>query len=215
MSDPKVSTRVDEVLALEPLSLGLDAGAADERGLPGNAEFKRSGWSEHMLLRYLLALDAAKGARVLDSCSGLGWGSHLVASVAGDVVGVDLETKAVHIANEKWGAPNLRFEVGSVLELPFEPSSFDVVLCMEAIEHFSVADGRRYLTELCRVCKPGGSLFGSSAFPETRQAADELCAKNEFHLYVYTRREMSLLLGEVFGRVQRLTPHYFSAQKRK
>jgi 2-polyprenyl-3-methyl-5-hydroxy-6-metoxy-1,4-benzoquinol methylase len=213
LRDPRVRTRVDEVLALEPESLGLDGGAAEERGLPGNAEFRQSGWSDHMILRYLLALDDARERRVLDSCSGLGWGSHIVSSIAGTTIGIDLDERAVGISRQKWGSPNLSFEVGSVLELPFENASFDVVLCMEAIEHFDRANGKRYLSELARVARPRGLLFGSSAFPETRRAADELCATNEFHLTIYTRREMAALLPEVFGKPLRLTHHYFAAVK--
>ncbi len=205
-------SRVDTVLSLRPEDLGLSAGEDDERGLPGNREFMESGWYKHMLCRYLLAMDWSAGKRVLDSCSGLGWGSYLVAGAARQVVGVDRDAEAIDFCRRRWTDDNLEFVEGSVLALPFEDESFDVVMCMEAIEHFSVEDGRRYLAELRRVCRPGGVLVGSSAFPKTRTAADELCAKNEFHLYVYTRAEMQQLLRQ-FGSPRRLTRHYFAAEK--
>lgn len=211
---PAIERRVQRVLGLDPQAVGLDAGKDDERGLPGNAEFMKSGWTDHMLLRYFLAMDRAAGRRVLDTCCGLGWGAHLVAGVAQELVGIDLDADAVRFCRHTWGDDNTRYHEGSVLDLPFEADSFDVVLCMEAIEHFSLADGRRYLAELHRVCAPGGVLLGSSTFPDTREQASALCAQNEHHLYIYTRREMRRLLTEVFARPERLTLHYFSAVKR-
>jgi ubiquinone/menaquinone biosynthesis C-methylase UbiE len=165
-----------------------------------------------MLSRYLLAMNHAEGRRVLDSCSGLGWGSYLVAGAAAEVVGIDRDSAAVAFCRRHWKSGNLKFLEGSVLELPFEDDSFDIVMCMEAIEHFSVSDGRRYLSELGRVCRPGGMLLGSSAFPRDRAAADQLCSKNEHHLHVYTRSEMRAALKH-FGTPVRLTPHYFAATK--
>lgn len=212
-AEPAIAARVERVLDLDPKTVGLDAGADDERGLPGNAEFMKSGWTDHMLLRYFLAMDRAKGRRVLDTCCGLGWGAHLVAGVARELVGIDLDADAVRFSAETWGDDNTTYLEGSVLDLPFEADSFDVVLCMEAIEHFSVADGRRYLEELHRVCRPGGVLLGSSTFPDTRERASALCAQNEHHLYIYTRREIRRLLTDVFSRPERLTLHYFAAVK--
>ncbi len=210
--DEKVRARIDEVLALNPKDVGLEAGTEDERGLPGNAQFRASGWYKHMLNRYLLAMDHARGQRVLDSCCGLGWGSYLVAGAAQEVVGVAYDEQAIAFCREHWPQDNLSFVKGSVLELPFEDASFDIVMCMEAIEHFSVEDGRKYLSELRRVCRPGGKLVGSSAFPRNRGAADALCSENEHHLHVYTRAEMRDAL-EQFGTPVRLTPHYFAATK--
>jgi ubiquinone/menaquinone biosynthesis C-methylase UbiE len=196
LEQPELRARVDQV-----------------RALPGNPEFKKAGWTEHMLLRYFLALDRARGKEVLDTCCGLGWGAYLVSSVAERVVAVDNDDGALEFCRRQWPSKNTSFVEGSVLELPFEGSSFDVVLCMEAIEHFSASDGRRYLAELARVCKPGGVVFGSSAFPETRAEADALCKTNEHHLYIHTRSEMLRLLRELFSPPFRLTAHYFAAKK--
>ncbi|HZO13273.1 MAG TPA: class I SAM-dependent methyltransferase [Polyangiaceae bacterium] len=206
----EVAARVDHVLKLH---VDFPAGAGDPRGLPGNPEFAASGWTDHMLLRYCLAMDHAVGKSVLDTCCGLGWGSYLVGAVARSVVGIDLDEGAVAFCRETWREDNLEFLPGSVLELPFPANEFDVVLCMEALEHFTVEDGRRYLTELHRVCRPGGILLGSSAFPENKTDADALCALNEHHLHIYTRDEMHTLLSAIFSPPLRLTRHYFAARK--
>jgi len=46
---------------------------------------------------------------------------------------------------------------GSVLELPFADTSFDLVCAFDVIEH--VDDDRKAVTELQRVCRPGGHVF--------------------------------------------------------
>lgn len=208
-----VARRVEEVLALDPAEVGQKIDRTAPRSLPGNPEFVKSGWTEHMLLRYFLAMDVAAGKKVLDSCCGLGWGTHLVASVAGSVTGIDIDPPSIAFCRSQWRDENADFVEGSVLDLPFSDESFDVVLCMEAIEHFRPEDGRRYLEELRRVCRPGGALVGSSAFPASETAARELCAQNPHHLHIYTAEEMRRLLGEVFSGPTRLTTHYFAAKK--
>jgi ubiquinone/menaquinone biosynthesis C-methylase UbiE len=136
-----------------------------------------------------------------------------VSGVAARVVGIDLDAPSVAFSRDHWRDPNAGHVVGSVLELPFADGSFDVVLCMEAIEHFTVDGARRYLGELARVTRPGGVLCGSSAFPAGRGDADRLCARNPHHLHVFTLGEMRALVPSVFGRLDLLTPHYFRAQK--
>jgi 2-polyprenyl-3-methyl-5-hydroxy-6-metoxy-1,4-benzoquinol methylase len=212
LADPEVRRRVDRVLDFDPTREGQSVTVGDPRSVPGYPEFRRSGWTDHMLLRYLLALGYARDREVLDSCCGLGWGSFLVGSHAARVVGIDLDQASIEICRRQWQDPRTEYVTGSVLDLPFADRSFDVVLCMEAIEHFSVPDGERYLAELGRVCRPGGWLVGSSAFPETRAAADRLRAQNPHHLHVYSRHEMAALLGKRFQRTALLTPHYFAAR---
>ena len=45
----------------------------------------------------------------------------------------------------------------SVTDLPFPDESYDIVCCFDVIEH--VEDDRRAVSELVRVCRPGGSVF--------------------------------------------------------
>lgn len=209
--DPGVSQRIAEVLNLRPEDVGQGFRVDEPRSLPGNPEFVRSRWTEHMLLRYLLTLERVEHQRVLDSCCGLGWGSYLVASRAASVVGIDLDEQSIRFCRERWGHSGNQYVTGSVLDLPFPDHSFDAVLCMESIEHFSRADGLRYVQELRRVCRPGGVLFGSSTFPRSRAEAEQLAARNPHHLYIYTEQEAEELLTSAFGPLRRLTRHYVMA----
>jgi 2-polyprenyl-3-methyl-5-hydroxy-6-metoxy-1,4-benzoquinol methylase len=48
---------------------------------------------------------------------------------------------------------------GSILETGYPDSSFDVILCLDVIEHLSYVDQERAVTEMSRLLKPGGKLL--------------------------------------------------------
>jgi SAM-dependent methyltransferase len=99
------------------------------------------------------------GMSVLDCGCGPGSISlGLAEAVAnGEVVGIDIQTAQVDraraLAAER-GVTNVRFEVGSVDELPFPNASFDAAFAMTVMEH--VREPLRALREMKRVLKPGG-----------------------------------------------------------
>jgi ubiquinone/menaquinone biosynthesis C-methylase UbiE len=75
----------------------------------------------------------------------------------GRVVGIDIEPRQLETARQlaaERGAGNLRFEAGSVYQLPFADASFDVAVAHFVIEH--VREPVRALGEMRRVLKPGG-----------------------------------------------------------
>lgn len=75
----------------------------------------------------------------------------------GQVVGVDLAPGAIERARKlatDRGVGNVRFEVGSVYDLPFSDASFDAVFSHALFEHLT--DKPKALREIWRVLKPGG-----------------------------------------------------------
>jgi SAM-dependent methyltransferase len=65
------------------------------------------------------------------------------------VVGLDASIGALGMA-KRLNAES-QFVAGSVLHLPFPDRAFDIVLCLEVLEHLD--DPRRALVELCRVSR--------------------------------------------------------------
>ena len=67
--------------------------------------------------------------------------------------GVDLDTRAVARARQR----GLAVHLGDLAGSPIEPSSVDLALCIQTIEH--VADPPRLLAEIGRVLRPGGRVL--------------------------------------------------------
>lgn len=92
-------------------------------------------------------------ARVLDA--GCGSGRTLQELVDyGEVSGIELDADAAQLARSR-GLGTV--EVGRLEELPWNDDTFDLITCLDVIEH--VADDARALRELRRVCRPGGWLL--------------------------------------------------------
>ncbi|MFK7927776.1 MAG: class I SAM-dependent methyltransferase [Myxococcota bacterium] len=69
------------------------------------------------------------------------------------VTGFDLNPEVVAFTQKRH--PEHSFSVQSIYELPYDDNAFDVVLCMEVLEHLETPG--RALAELTRVC--GGTLI--------------------------------------------------------
>lgn len=166
-----------------------------ERDLPSNERFQKTGWWKNMLLRYGLAMHFSKGKKVLETCSGLGWGAYLLDGIANSVTCIEIDKESINLSKQFWKTNKTEYINGSVLKIPTEDNRYDVVTAMENIEHFKLEDIKIYLREIYRVLKPGGVLIGSSGFPDTREEADALCSTNKYHQHICTNSEIIELLG--------------------
>ena len=147
------------------------------------------------LKRYEFALPYCRGATVLDAGCGVGYGTAHVAQLAQRVVGVDVSDEAIAYAREHYAAPNVEFLVADVLELPFDPRSFDTVCSFEIVEH--VPDAERFVAELARVLKPGGRLVLSTPRAEDPTVRPD----NPFHEREFDADELRRLLTSSFSSV--------------
>lgn len=76
------------------------------------------------------------GDVVLDGGCGTGQHTQYLAKVASQVVGIDIDPARIAIAQYSCrNLENVSFEVGSVTNLPFQDSSFDVVLLAQVLHH--------------------------------------------------------------------------------
>jgi SAM-dependent methyltransferase len=147
--------------------------------------------------RYAFARRYVAGRRVLDAACGEGYGSALLAGVARDVIGVDIEASVVAEANARYGQRgNIRFETASVTRLPLSDASVDVVVSFETIEHLAAADQPQMLAEFARVLAPDGLLILSS--PNRPEYSDARNYANPFHLCELDRDELAQRLNAHF-----------------
>jgi SAM-dependent methyltransferase len=98
-------------------------------------------------------------ARLLDCGCGPGSISCDFARIlsSGHVTGIDREESQIELARSRASEQqlaNMTFKVGSIYELPFPDSSFDVVFAHAIFEHISSPD--KALAEILRVLEPGG-----------------------------------------------------------
>lgn len=87
-----------------------------------------------------------KDARILDAGAGEGALVERYRERGWDVVGVDAACESAHVRR------------ADLLALPFEAETFDVVLCLDVLEHVDLLLQPRAVSELARVMKRSGRL---------------------------------------------------------
>ncbi len=151
---------------------------------------------EH-LHRYFLARNFCRGLDVLDIASGEGYGSALLAQVARSVVGVEISADAVQHADRAYKHDNLRFAVGDARTIPLSDCSVDVVVSFETVEH--IYEQEKFLAEVRRVLRPGGSFVSSTPDRDTYSPADS--PVNPYHVRELSKAEFEELLCRYFANV--------------
>jgi ubiquinone/menaquinone biosynthesis C-methylase UbiE len=134
---------------------------------------------------------------VLDCGCGTGYSLAYIASrfPTADCVGIDPGEGAIDYAANRY--PSMKYVVMNGLDLAFPTASFDSVLSFEVLEHLSRSEHQRYLSEMTRVLRPGGTLVMSTPNRDVFSLghAESL---NPYHLSELTLSEMRRLLSTHF-----------------
>jgi SAM-dependent methyltransferase len=99
------------------------------------------------------------GRRLLDYGAGDGTLLKLVADEFPGAVGADPIPSQVSDARRRFGGSGLSFYTMDELHDQYAPGSFDVITCMEVLEHCTNADVEKVLDDLARLLAPGGTLI--------------------------------------------------------
>ena len=129
-----------------------------------NSEFRPLHQINPLRLDWIQTLKPLMGKQVLDVGCGGGILSDAMARVGAHVTGIDLATKSLKVAQLhalETQTPNVSYREVSAEALAAEkPASFDVVTCMEMLEH--VPDPASVVRACATLVKPGGWVFFST-----------------------------------------------------
>lgn len=167
---------------------------------------ERPGWGEGFdydyarhVAAYRFAATKAVGKSVLDAGCGEGFGTHTLADVAAEVLGVDYSPLAISECQRLWNKPNLRFQQVNLTEQGSFTETFDLMINFQVIEH--ITDPLPFLKGLHQRLAPTGTLILTT--PNRLRTVSE----NPYHVREYTAAELTELLKKVFGNVEMTGMH--------
>lgn len=142
--------------------------------------------------------------RVLDVGCGEGYGAHLLARHAKEVIAIDRHKKTIQQAQRKYDLSNLNFYIQDISEISEYPLfSFDVVCCFHVIEHLKAPV--QFLAEVGkRLLDPSGVLLISTP----NRHSSFRCSTGfqwPYHEREYTVDEFRALLSTCFKDVKLYT----------
>lgn len=114
-----------------------------------------------------------------------------------DYTGVDLNDR--NIANAKARFSDVDFEVGSILDLPYDDGSFDYVLAFDIFEHLSLSAMEQAMSEAMRLARKGlvFAFFIMTDAPEHNQRP-----KRSYHWNELSASKIEALLRTAFPDTQ-------------
>ena len=152
-----------EALNADPAELAKFSDLAHHWWDP-ESEFKPLHQINPLRLDWIHALADLNQKRVLDVGCGGGILADSMARKGANVTGIDLASKSLRVAQLhalETGTPNIQYREVSVEALAQEqPASFDVVTCMEMLEH--VPDPGSVVRACAELVKPDGWVFFST-----------------------------------------------------
>lgn len=124
------------------------------------SDTRHEAWPEFGSLRALKSAEDAEPVKLLDiGCANGRLLNYILKHIpAMHYTGLDLSRQLLTVAKKNY--PEYDFVHGSILKLPFNNESFDVVACVATLQHVpSLTYRQQAIRELVRVLKPGGTLF--------------------------------------------------------
>jgi ubiquinone/menaquinone biosynthesis C-methylase UbiE len=151
---------------------------------------------------YFLALNKYidESAKILDVGFGLGYGLNILAIKAREVSGVDVDEEVYDYCQSTIVGRNPRLislEIYDGYTLPFSDNFFDVVTCVDVIEH--VEDFNQLIKEMLRVSRKGVFLGTPNRRPEYTNR--DGTPKNYWHLREWSFEEFDEIIRK-FGQVE-------------
>jgi 2-polyprenyl-3-methyl-5-hydroxy-6-metoxy-1,4-benzoquinol methylase len=152
--------------------------------------------------RQIASLIRATGAtRILDAGCGEGFVvSYLLQETDGlTITGIDCSLEAIAMARQM--VPGVLFDAGDLREMPYGGDSFDLVMCLEVLEHLpdphkGLRELRRVTSVHCLVSVPHEPFFRATNFLRGRHVP--AWGRDPEHLQHWTARQFRRLVEQYF-----------------
>lgn len=134
---------------------------------PGAEEFKKSGGKKlHLRLERLLQqLTIGKTTKILDVGCGRGDIALYLGRNSKEAIGIDYSKEAIELANSArvnfplYIQKKVHFKIMNIKTLSFPSNYFDVVICIDVLEHLYKKEVEGTMLEIKRVLKKNGVFF--------------------------------------------------------
>jgi len=138
-------------------------GALADRWWDPGGEFKTLHAVNPLRIQFIRSFTELEGKRALDVGCGGGILSEGLARAGAAVIGIDLAEELLEVAKSHADQAGITVEyrrIGAEALAEAEPAAFDVVTCMEMLEH--VPDPASVVRACAKLVKPGGRVFFST-----------------------------------------------------
>lgn len=125
-----------------------------------------------------------------------------------DYTGVDLNDANIDNARKRF--PGIDFQVGSVLELPYQDRGYDYVVVSDLFEHLSIEAMQQALAEACRLADKGLVL---TFFSMADQPDHTVKPVRDYFWNVLSQSKIRTLIEDGFGPVEAIRIRDFLRQE--
>jgi 2-polyprenyl-3-methyl-5-hydroxy-6-metoxy-1,4-benzoquinol methylase len=153
--------------------------------------------------RYMLpAFFCRPGMRVLDFPCGSGYGIEIMGSAGILYDGFDYDRVTINYCRQiYYQHPSAKFYVENMEYSFLDKEKYDVIACIEGIEHIESDFQEELICEFHKALKPQGILVIST--PEAQESGKSKA--NPYHHGELTRKDFEGLLGKSFSNIQILS----------
>jgi SAM-dependent methyltransferase len=144
----------------------------------------------------LVSLFCRPGKHVLDFPCGSGYSTQLLHCFGVTYEGRDIDEPTVEFARRQYGSERVRFNVGDLCQPTVGSATYDVVACIEGLEHIDAQYQAPLIQSLHYSLRPGGTLVVSS--PEAVGKSGP-SATNPEHKWELSGVDFVQLLTNQFG----------------
>lgn len=183
----------------------LEFDMSDGRHVIVKKTYKPDGFSGHNMANliarhkgryHLLGFFCRPGTRLLDFPCGSGYAAQLLKDQGIVYEGRDFDEPTVEYARRLYGSPAAEFKFGDLEKPDLGEGGYDLIGCLEGIEHIGQEFQRPAIVSFHRALKPGGVLVVSS--PESSTGVSEPGRDNKWHKWELNKEDFLKMLS-VFG----------------